>query len=547
MTTTFFNSVCRLSVTLILLCVPFSVWASAEGIAAESEEDTAHLAHVVIDGRELFEVRGVSAFPAKRRARQIQDRIIAAARDASFDADDVRIVETANRSSLYAGDQLLFSLFDADADSEGIKRDILIAILRENVVTAIRNYREDRGSQVLIKRAGLAVFATAVGGLILWLGLKLFNWLGGWAERHVARNLKALADKSHQLIHAGQVWGLVGALLRGIRLLFILLLAYFYLNTVLGLFPWTRSIALVLFNLILDPLTSLWQGFVASLPGLAFLVILFFIVRYVLRVTRLFFRGVANGRISITDFDPDWALPTYKIIRVFIIAFAVVVAYPYIPGSDSLAFKGVSLFLGVIVSLGSSSFVSNLMAGLAMTYRGAFKEGDRVKIGDVIGRVEEIKMMITRVRTPKNESVVIPNSNILTTNVVNYSVMARDEGMVLHTTVGIGYDVPWRQVEAMLKLAAGRTEGLKTEPQPYVLQSSLGDYAVNYELNVFCDDQADILQSYSDLHANIQDVFNEHEVQIMSPAYEADPETAKIVAPDDWYAAPAVKPGARQP
>ena len=143
--------------------------------------------------------------------------------------------------------------------------------------------------------------------------------------------------------------------------------------------------------------------------------------------------------------------------RVVIIAFALVIAYPYIPGSDSAAFKGVSVFLGVILSLGSSSFIGNMIAGLSMTYRGAFKEGDRIKVGEVVGTVEDIKLMVTRVLTPKNERVIMPNSIILNTDVVNYSQMAREKGLVLHSTVGIGYDTPWRHVEAMLVEAAART------------------------------------------------------------------------------------------
>lgn len=177
-----------------------------------------------------------------------------------------------------------------------------------------------------------------------------------------------------------------------------------------------------------------------------------------------------------------------------------------------------------------------------MTYRGAFKEGDLIRVGDVMGRVAEIKMMITRVNTVKNESVVIPNSNILNTNVVNYSVLAREQGLIIHTTIGIGYDAPWRQVEAMLIMAAERTPGLLKEPKPFVLQQSMGDFAVNYEINAFCNDVSKLAVIKSELHRNIQDLFNEHGVQIMSPAYEGDPETPKIVPPEQWYAAPAKKP-----
>ena len=317
---------------------------------------------------------------------------------------------------------------------------------------------------------------------------------------------------------------------------------YFYLNTLLGLYPWTRPAALILFDLVLNPIESLWRGFLRSLPDLVFLAVLFLVVRYILRLTRTFFKGVETGRIKLQNFDQEWASPTYRLVRLLIIAFSLVVAYPYIPGSDSGAFKGISLFLGVIFSLGSSSFIANIMAGVAMTYRGAFKVGDRVRIGDVMGEVREIKNMTTRIKTVKNESVVIPNSNILSTNVTNYSHLAKDSGLIIHTMVGIGYDTPWRQVEAMLLLAAERTPGLQKVPAPFVLQQEMGDYAVNYEINGFCKDVSRMRSIKSDLHRNIQDVFNEYGVQIMSPAYENDPETPKIVPPDQWYSAPAAKP-----
>jgi small-conductance mechanosensitive channel len=217
----------------------------------------------------------------------------------------------------------------------------------------------------------------------------------------------------------------------------------------------------------------------------------------------------------------------------------VVIAYPYIPGSDSLAFKGVSVFVGVLLSLGSSSYMANLLAGLSMTYRGTFREGDRIRVGETVGIVVEIKVMITRVRTPKNEIVVIPNSKILNTDVINYSQLAKTRGLLLHTTVSIGYDTPWRQVKAMLIEAARSTQGLNQEPEPFVLQTSLGDFAADFEVNAYCSDVSNLQQIYSDLHDNIQDIFNKYGVQIMSPAYVADPESAKVVPPEHWYAEPA--------
>src|SRR5262249_10762436 len=222
------------------------------------------------------------------------------------------------------------------------------------------------------------------------------------------------------------------------------------------------------------------------------------------------------------DFEPDWAEPTYKLVRAAVIAFALIVAYPYIPGSSSEAFKGVSIFLGVIFSLGSTSTISNVLAGYVMIYRRAFREGDVVRIGDKSGVVSRVRLQVTHLRTPKNEDIVIPNSTILSGEVVNYSTLAKTDGLILHTTVGIGYEVPCRQVEAMLLEAADRTEGLKKEPKPFVLQTLLGDFAVTYQINAYCDEPRRMPRLYSALHANVLDLFNEYGVQIMTPAYEGD-------------------------
>jgi small-conductance mechanosensitive channel len=516
--------------------------AQAPTDTVETENTAQQTAPVVVDGRQLFVLRGITSFPAKTRAAQVRSRIVEVARDPSFSVDDLEVRAEDDHSAIYAGDTRLVVLFDGDAEVEQIQRTLLAEIVRAKIADGITRFRTDRSPRVLLTNSVYALGLTAVVLLILWGTLRLFRWLDSVAVRHVGKGAKGLASKSHQLIKAKQIWSLAAGLLRSLRFITMAIVLYFYLNTLLGLYPWTRPAALVLFDLVLNPIESLWFGFLAALPDLFFLLILYFVVRYILRLMRTFFRGVETGRITLTNFDSDWAMPTYKILRLLTIAFSVVIAYPYIPGSDSAAFKGVSLFLGVIFSLGSSSFISNMMAGMAMTYRSAFKDGDIIRVGDVMGRVVETKLMITRVITVKNESIVIPNSNILNSNVINYSVLAREQGLVIHSTVGIGYDAPWRQVEAMLLMAADRTNGLKKDPPPFVLQLSMGDFTVNYQINGFCEDEARMLAIKSDLHRNIQDVFNEHGVQIMSPNYENDPETPKVVPPDQWYAAPAVKP-----
>jgi small-conductance mechanosensitive channel len=281
-----------------------------------------------------------------------------------------------------------------------------------------------------------------------------------------------------------------------------------------------------------------------AVPNLIFIAILVLVTRYLLKLVRLFFSGIASGNITLANFDREWAAPTYRIVRFFALAFAAVVAYPYIPGSTSPAFQGVSIFIGVIFSLGSSSFIANLIAGYSMTYRRAFRIGDRIQVGDVTGDVTEIGLMVTRVRTVKNEEIVVPNSNILNSHIVNYSAFAQKGGLILHTTVGIGYETPWRQVEAMLLLAADRTPGLLKDPPPFVLQKALGDFCVTYEINAYADDARAMARLYAELHRNILDVFNEYNVQIMTPAYEGDPEQPKVVPKEQWFMTPAKAPEA---
>jgi small-conductance mechanosensitive channel len=284
------------------------------------------------------------------------------------------------------------------------------------------------------------------------------------------------------------------------------------------------------------------SGIVAHIPSLVFLTVLFFFVRLALKLIRLFFEAVGRGTVVLANFDAEWAQPTYKIVRIAVVAFGLIVAYPYIPGSESEAFKGISLFIGIVFSLGSSSAVSNIIAGYMMTYRRAFKVGDRVKIDDSVGDVVEMRLQVTHLRSLKNEEIVIPNSQILGGEVLNYSSLARTHGLILHSEVGIGYETPWRQVEAMLLAAAERTPGLEREPRAFVLLKKLGDFAVTYELNVYCKNIRAMNELYTALHRNILDVFNEYGVQIMTPAYEGDPDEPKVVPPTQWYTAPASIP-----
>lgn len=318
---------------------------------------------------------------------------------------------------------------------------------------------------------------------------------------------------------------------------------YTYLAFTLVLFPWTRRIADDALELFVDPIHTVGMAILGYLPKFVFLVIIIVIGRFVLRGARLFFHALEARRISLGSFDPEWAMPTYRIVRVGIIAFTIVMAYPYIPGAGSAALQGMSIFLGVILSLGSSSIIANVIAGYSMYYRRTFRVGDYVRIGDHVGEVVDVRLLVTYVRTHKNENVAIPNSVILGTDVVNYSVYARQQGLILSERVGIGYDVPWRQVEAMLLLAASRVPGVLEKPAPFVLEVGLGDFAVIYEINVFSREAGGMPALSARLQRAILDVFNEHGVAIMTPAYNADPPDAKLVPAERWFTPPAKPEG----
>jgi small-conductance mechanosensitive channel len=507
--------------------------------AAEENETDLPSAQVVIDGGVLFRVRGTSVFPADKRAAAIASRIRALAVDRKVPADAVHSVETEIGSAIEADGHRVMVVVDADARYESIARKTLTEALVQTIRGAVTDYRQARSREALIRAAvygGIATLAlAALMALVIWISRRAQTTL----EATYRQRVQSVGIQSFQIVRAEQIWvGLRRALL-GARTLVILVLAFAYVQYVLGLLPWTRGASSRLLQYILDPLAVMAWGIVNVLPDVIFLVILFFVTRYLLKVVHLFFSSVGRGEVALSGFEAAWADPTYKLLRVAIVALALVVAYPYIPGSSSEAFKGISIFIGIVFSLGSSSTIANVIAGYTMTYRRAFRVGDRVKIGDIVGDVTEMRLQVTHLQTIKNEEVIIPNSSILNNEVLNYSSLAHRLGLILHTTVGIGYETPWRQVEGMLLIAAEQTPEIMKEPKPFVRQLSLGDFAVTYEVNVYCGDPRAMARIYTALHQNILDVFNEHGIQIMTPAYEGDPESPKVVPKAQWFAAPA--------
>lgn len=510
--------------------------------AVETPEIVTPTAAVAIDGRTLFQVRGFSSLPADQRAAAIADRIERIARNPSIPASAVEVADVEGSLQIRAGANFVMSVFDSDGVLEGVSKTVLANGHAERVSEAITMYRQARTRQSLTRMVLFAAGAIGAFFAASWLLTSLTRKLSALLESRYKKRLRNVGVQSFEILRADRVWEALTRLLNLLGTLAIVVLAMLTLDGVLGLFPWTRPVANQLTGNVARPVGLLFRALLSAIPDLLFLIVLFFVVKYFLRFTRLFFDAMERGAVSFSGFESEWAQPTFRLVRILTIAFAIVVAYPYIPGSSSDAFKGVSLFLGIIFSLGSSSFIANAIAGYSMTYRRAFRVGDRVRIGDVVGDVTAVRMQATHIKTPKNEEVTVPNSQILAANVVNYSRLASEDGLLLHATVGIGYETPWRQVEAMLLLAAERTAGLMKEPRPFVHLTALGDFCVTYEVNVSCATAQQMPDLYAELHRQILDVFNEYGVQIMTPAYEGDAEKPKVVPKDQWYLAPAKKP-----
>ena len=516
---------------------------SAERRATAESPIELPTAPVTVDGVTLFRVRGISSYPAGRRAAEIANRIAEVAGDRATPVESLTVQDTPTMSMVVAKGQRLFGVLDADAELEGLTRQLVARAYRDRVAEAITEFRREREASTLWNDFYRAAIATLGFLLLVELDRRTLRRVRAAVVERYRSKVQDVRVSSLEIVRGEQIWNAGQHVVRIVAILIALVAGYLYLNYVLVLFPWTRALGRSLTSILLQPVKTLATGFLAFIPDFVFLIILTLITRWALRLVRLFFARVASGENEVRGFEADWAKPTERIVRFALIAMALVIAYPYIPGSDSEAFKGIGVVVGLMFSLGSASVIGNLVAGLGIAFRRAFRVGDRVRIGDTIGEVTQVELLTTYLRSPKNEQIVVPNSLILNNEVVNYSALVRSgAGLIVHTNVGIGYETPWRQVEAMLIQAARRTPGIRAEPEPFVLQRSLGDFAVNYEINAYTDEPRRLLATYSDLHRNILDVFNEYGVQIMTPAYEGDPEIPKVVPRDQWFTSPAALP-----
>jgi small-conductance mechanosensitive channel len=515
-------------------------FAAARGAAESNPDQTATAmapAPVRLDGKILMYVRvGALAYTPQERARDIRERIIQLALDPKVDLSSIRTVDRLDRIDIMAGETLILTLLDQDAKAAGFEknRGVLADFYAKRIRQAAAEYREARSSRNITW--GLVyVLGFSVIGFVLLIALRFFYpWLRNRIQQWQTSRISALQVKGLEVISAKRLGDFVLQLVRTTYLVLILVCLAVYAFLVLDLLPWSRGAALLLTEWAWTAAASIGTAILGYIPNLFYIAGIVILTRYAVKGLGFLFKTVEQGRLTLPGVSPDLAMITYKIVRFLMLAFAVVMAYPYLPGSQSEAFKGVSIFVGILFSLGSTSAVANAFAGLSLVYMRAFQVGDRVKIGDTMGDVLEMKMNVTRIRTIKNVEVTLSNKQVLESPIVNFSTEARTRGLILHTSVTIGYDAPWRTVHRLLTEAALRTEPILKEPAPFVLQTALNDFYVSYELNAYTDQPNRMVNTYSDLHQQIQDTFNEAGVEIMSPHYTQLRDGSRTAIPDPY-------------
>jgi small-conductance mechanosensitive channel len=497
--------------------------ATPDGQAAQAPSDPESAdvpAPVTLGGETIVWVTAPAGpYGTEFRADRISRRLLEIVRDRSIPNPVVTVTEAEESSELRVGPRLLMVVTAQDAKTLGTARAALAQHYARELEAAIRAERVRYAPATLVRSGIYGLVATLMLVLTIWLIQRFTRAIHGVIVSRRSGRHGALRVQQAEIVSADRVGRAIRRSIRAIRVVLLLLVVDVYLTYVLGLFPWTRAVSLKLLDYVVTPIRAAAAAFVDYLPKLLFVVVITGIIYAAIRLVGLFFDQIRQGRIVFKTFPAEWADPTNKIVRVLLIAFGIVVAFPYLPASGSPAFAGVSVFMGVLISLASSSALSNMIAGIVLTYTNAFRLGDRVRVGDTFGDIVETALLATHIRTIKNEDVTLPNSVVLSSSVINYSRAANTLGLILHTSVTIGYDAPWRKVHGLLIDAALATPGILREPAPFVWQTALNDFYVTYEINAYTNIPRDMIDIYAALHARIQDEFYAAGVEIMSPHY----------------------------
>jgi small-conductance mechanosensitive channel len=478
---------------------------------------------------------GVGSFKAEERAAKITNRIQQLYEDDFFKADSLLLVKNENNIEIiYQREIPIMEITELDALWENTQADKLATNYLNKIKQAIIKEKEANSLINWLKRISIIVLIFLGVAFIIYLINKLFNLIANYFRSNTDRFLNGLTIRKVKLLSAAQYNKIVIRFANFIRIVAIILALYLSLPLLFYIFPATKDITNTLLHWILNPAKNILNSILNFLPDIFTIIVVYLFTHYLVRALKYFTKEIEAGNLHVAGFHKEFARPSFNIIRFLLYAFMLVIIFPYLPGSGSPAFQGVSVFLGILLSLGSSSAINNIIAGLVITYMRPFKIGDRVQVGDVVGDVIEKTMLVIRIRTIKNEDITVPNSTVLSSNTINYSANALDKGLIVHTIVTIGYDALWKDVHQALINAALRTALIEKEPAPFVLQTSLDDFYVSYQLNAYTKDANAQAVIYSELHKNIQDCFNEAGIEIMSPHYGALRDGSKTTIPQNY-------------
>jgi small-conductance mechanosensitive channel len=478
-------------------------------------------AYVVFQGDTLFALyASFGPFSPAERATMAMEHLNELVEHITEIQDSFRIAHKHNYSLISYKGFSLTSINDEDVIPLGIPRQQAANDYVAAIRTSLQKNLEHNSFMDWLVNIGLTALTLIGLILIFYLINRFFKWLNTKLKEY-EKNLKRKRTSLFRYLAPKGPDSFFIFLSSIVKYAIIVLILLLYLPLLFSFLPWTKGIVEQFYSYIADPVKYVLLGLWNFLPNLFFIIIILLVARYFVRILSYASDEVEKEKLKIKGFHKDWAKPTANILKVIIYAFALVFIFPYLPGSDSPAFQGVSIFLGVLFSLGSTSAIANLVAGIVITYMRPFTVGDRVKIGDTIGTVVEKSMLVTKIRTLKNEEVTIPNAQIINTHLLNYTNNAKELGVILYTSITIGYDVPWQTVNDLLLKAAKKTKLLSRDNKPFILQKSLDDFYVEYELNVYTRQVNKMTIIYSELHKNILEVFHEAGVEILSPHYNA--------------------------
>jgi small-conductance mechanosensitive channel len=498
---------------------------------------------VTVWGHTLISYRLAIEFPdVQHRARATEKRITQALGSINPEKLSVQPLQIgeAHGFAVMSGNTFLLKVMEGDLDPE-VK--VPLATVAEKIVAEIRLLVHDHAAQhstSLMIRAGIHSIIATVFFAAFWA---LVAWLKSRALLRIARSTERVG---HMFNILGYDWRpvLLGIATTATQLLMLAVVlsgTYLWVTFVLGRFPYTRHWGDQLGAYLISIVSSLTSGAVSQIPNLVALIVIYLATRGLIRILNGWFFAIETGKQMTIWLDAEAARATRRLVGIGVWIVALIVAFPYLPGSHSEAFKGISVFLGLMISLGGAGFVSQIIGGLAAVYSRAVRSGDYIIVGETQGTVKELGLLTTKVITRTREEVTIPNSILISSAIRNFS-RGNGNTTLLSTAVTIGYDAPWRQVQAMLLKASAATEGILNDPTPFVLQTALDDFYVRYELTACVESSSTRNEVLDRLHGKIQDVFNEHGVQIMSPHFKKQPAENVVVPKDRWYAAPAKPP-----